>query len=252
MYISDVTTLYKGKGNHQDVVNWRGIFQLAITRNILDRLVYNEEYATVSSNIGCFQAGSQKGRSIRDHTFILHASINEAKIMKRNIDVNFYDIGQCFDSVWLSEAINDLYDSGVRNRNLNILFNGNLKTSMSVKTVFGKTKRTDLQNILLQGSVTGPVLTSNQISKHSNKSFNNGNVYMYMNKVPIAPLSLVDDVATIVECNSIEAIGANIKNDIFFRCKKMELQVAKGKCQYIHCGSGKCKSEYFVKSKKLE
>ena len=122
---------------------------------------------------------------------------------------------------------------------------------MSVKTVFGKTDKADLHNILLQGSVTGPIITSNTVSKHSNKSFKEGNVYMYMKKVPIAPLSLVDDVATISECNTIASIDTNVKNDVFVKTKKMQLQVAKGKCQYIHCGNGECPSSYYADNTRL-
>ena len=129
--VSNVTTLYKGKGSKRDVVNWRGIFQLAIVRNILDRLIYNDEIATVSSNMSEFQVGGQKGRNIRDHTLVLHAVIHEARIKKLNIDITLYDIGQCFDSLWLHEVINDLYDSGVKNRNLNLLFTSNSNTLMS-------------------------------------------------------------------------------------------------------------------------
>ena len=108
---------------------------------------------------------------------------------------------------------------------------------MSVKTVFGKNDRAYLHNILLQGSVTDPIITSNTLSKHSNKGFQEGNVYMYMKKVPIAPLPLVDDVATISEWNTIASIDTNVKNDLFVKNKKMQLQVAKGKYQYTHSGN---------------
>ena len=142
--LSDVTVLYKNKGSRQDVTNWRGIFKLPILRNILDRMIYNDECKEVSKNMGHFQVGNQKGRSIRDHTLVVHAVSNEAKMKKFDIDINFYDIKQCFDAVWLKEAINDLYNRGVKNRNLNLLYSGNSKTRMSVETGVGKTGRVEL------------------------------------------------------------------------------------------------------------
>ena len=183
--LSDVTTLYKGKGTKQDVVNWRGIFQLPIVRNILDKLVYEEEYDKVAKEMGSFQVGSQRGRNIRDHTLVLHAVANEARMKNIDIDITLYDIGQAFDSIWLQEALNDLYQSGVKNRNLNILYSGNSKTRMSVKTSFGATDRVTLETLVMQGAIPGPIFCSNQLSKNSNKNYNEGTVYMYMNSVPI-------------------------------------------------------------------
>ena len=132
--LSNVSTIYKGKGSKQIVTNLRGIFKLPIIRNILDRLICFDEEKQISQNMGQFQVGNQKGRNIRDHTLIVHAVVKEAKEKKSNIDVMFTDIKQCFDSIWLDEATNDLYDSGVTSRNLNLLYEGNRKTRMCVET----------------------------------------------------------------------------------------------------------------------
>ena len=160
--LSNVSAIYKGKGSKQDVINLRGIFKLPIVRNILDRLVTYEEQESLT-NMGQFQVGNQKERNIRDHTLIIHAIVNEAKEQKRNIDILFTDIKQCFDSIWLDEATNDLYDSGLTSRNLNILYEGNSKTRMCVETNFGQSDRVELKKVVMQGSVTGGSYCSNQI-----------------------------------------------------------------------------------------
>ena len=46
-------------------------------RNILDKMIYNDEYTCVAKNMGHFQVGNQKGRNIRDHAFVLHAICND-------------------------------------------------------------------------------------------------------------------------------------------------------------------------------
>ena len=135
--LSNITTIYKGKGSKKDVVNLRGIFKLPIIRNILDKLVYLQERDTVNTNMGQFQVGNQSGRAIRDHTFVTHAVVNEARIKGIQLDIQFTDIKQCFDSIWLEDAINDLYLSGVQSRNLNLLFEGNRSTDMCVETGLG-------------------------------------------------------------------------------------------------------------------
>ena len=128
--LSNISTIYKGKGSKKDVVNLRGIFKLPIIRNILDKLVYLQERDTVNTNMGQFQVGNQSGRAIRDHTFVTHAVVNEARIKGIQLDIQFTDIKQCFHSIWLEDAINDLYLSGVQSRNLNLLFEGNRSTEM--------------------------------------------------------------------------------------------------------------------------
>ena len=97
--ISNVTTIYKGKGSKNDVINQRGIFKLSIVRNILDRMIYMDEQEKINNGMGQFQVGNQKGRNIRDNTLILHAIINEARKKRIPIDIQFTDIKQCFDAI---------------------------------------------------------------------------------------------------------------------------------------------------------
>ena len=242
--LSNVSTLYKGKGSRREVLNLRGIFKLSIVRNILDRLITMDEQSVVNESMGQFQVGNQQGRNIRDHTLIIHAVVNEALTNNTEIDILFTDIKQCFDSIWLEEALNDLYDSGIQSRNLNLLFEGNRSTDMCIETNFGRSRRAKLQKVVMQGSVTGGTFCSNQLSKLCNKTFNEGDVYMYCNKIPIPALAMVDDIATVNVCNSVCGIKTNVKTDEFIKCKKLESQVGEGKCQWVHAGKKQCTSSY--------
>ena len=246
LQLSNVSTIYKGKGSRRDVLNLRGIFKLPIVRNILDRLIYKQEQEVVNSSMGQFQVGNQTGRSIRDHTLIVHAVVNDAITNNLQLDILFTDIKQCFDSIWLEEAINDLYDSGIHSRNLNLLYEGNKATDMCVETKFGRSSRISLKKVVMQGSVTGGMLCSNQLSKLCNHFFSSGSVYMYSNTVAIPALAMVDDLITIAICNSVEGLKNNVKTDEFVKSKKLEGQVGEGKCQWIHIGKSKCKAAYVV------
>ena len=52
---------------------------------------------------------------------------------KDNVDVVLYDVAQCFDSLWLEETLNDLYDSGITNRNLKLIQLGNSGAVVGVR-----------------------------------------------------------------------------------------------------------------------
>ncbi len=201
--------------------------------------------------MGQYQVGNQTKRGIRDHTFIVHAVIHDARSRNLEIDLLFTDIKQCFDAVWLHEAINDLYHSGIVSRNLNLLYEGNKATNMCVETSFGKSERATLKSVVMQGSVTGGTLCSNQLSKLCNESYNEGMVYMYRNKIPIPPLAMVDDVVSASLCNSVDGININIKTDEFIKRKKLESQVGEGKCQWLHRGRNSCNSSYVANGKEL-
>ena len=249
--LSNVSTIYKGKGSKQNVVNLRGIFKLPIVRNILDRLICYDEQDEVSRSMGQFQVGNQMGRNIRDHTLVVQAVINEAHEKKLKIDTIFTDIKQCFDSIWLEEAINDLYDSGIRNRNINLLYEGNAKTRMCVETSIGRSERAELKRVVMQGSVTGGMICSNQISKLGSNLFSEGEVYMYNGTVPIPALAMVDDIALITLCNSLHGLRGNIKTDCFIQRKKLEGQIGDGKCQWVHIGPDECTASYKMDSEAI-
>ena len=80
----------------------------------------------------------------------LQLLVDNKKIKKKTIDILFTDIKQCFDSIWLDKATNDLYDSGVVFRNLNLLYEGNSKTRMCVETNFGRSERVELNKVVMQ------------------------------------------------------------------------------------------------------
>ena len=106
--------------------NQRGLFNLVTVRSIIDKLIYMDEYETVDGNLTDCNVGARKQRNIRDNLFVVNGVIN-AVIQKddKPIDIELFDIAKCFDSLWLKECLNDLYEAGLDNSNLNILYEGN-------------------------------------------------------------------------------------------------------------------------------
>ena len=88
----DISSIWKLKGSRNDFEFYRGIFRVTIFRSILD-------------------------------IFVMNAIINS--VLKGNaeaIDVQVYDVEKCFDTLWLQECINDLYEAGLNNDKLPLLF----------------------------------------------------------------------------------------------------------------------------------
>ena len=111
MKLANISTIYKNKGSRSDLVNDRGIFMLPIMRSIIDKLIYNNKYESIDSNMTAANVGGRKNRNIRNHLFIVYGVINNVLQGKTDpVDIGVYDIAQCFDSIWLEEAMNNLFD----------------------------------------------------------------------------------------------------------------------------------------------
>ena len=68
----DISSVWKRKLSRNDFDIYRGIFRVTILRSILDRLIYNDEYHTIDSNLTDSNVGARKGRNIRDNIFVSH------------------------------------------------------------------------------------------------------------------------------------------------------------------------------------
>ena len=117
-------------------------------------------------NLSDSNVGSRKARNIRDNIFVINAITNSVKKGSANpIDIHLYDVETCFDSLWLQECINDVYEAGLQNDKLPLLFLENANAKVAVKTANGVSKRTDIKNIIMQGSVWGGLLCTSTIDK---------------------------------------------------------------------------------------
>ena len=76
----------------------------------------------------------KKQRNNRDNLFVINAITNTSKQNKdEKTDIIVYDMIKCFDSLWLSECINNLYKSGLRNDKQVLLYESNQTANIVVK-----------------------------------------------------------------------------------------------------------------------
>ena len=148
-----------GKGAKDEIENERGIFFLNILRMIKDRLIHNDVKEVVKMSDS--QVGSREEYSLRNHLFILYSCINSA-IQKESppIDIHMYDLSKCFDGLWLEECCNNLYEAGVVDDKLALIYEGNCMNQVAIRTPAGLSNRETIERIVTQGGVTGPMLRS--------------------------------------------------------------------------------------------
>ena len=83
-----------------------------------------------------------KRKGVVDNLFIIRGIINHAKYLGKELWLTVYDIEKCFDSLCLEDCINSLWDMGVRNDTLFIIYLMNEKAAVNVKAPVGDTDPT--------------------------------------------------------------------------------------------------------------
>ena len=236
MRLNNISTIYKNKGSRFDLVNDRGIFNMTIFRKIVDRLVYNDKYEKIDCNMSDSNVGGRKGRNIRNHLFIVYGIINS--VMNKEsppIDIQLYDLKQCFDAMWLEESMNDMCETVPTNewdKKMALVYMNNSNNQVAVKTPFGLTERTDINRIVTQGGVWGPIQCSNQIDMLGRECLEkNKHLFTYKKLVKVPPLAMIDDILAVAECG-MRSLATNTFINTKTEIKKLEF--SRPKFKHIH------------------
>ena len=228
MNFANVTTVPK-KGSRIEPSNERGIFRVSVLRSIFMRLMYDMKYPIINQNICDCQMGGRKKKSSKNNIFLVNSLIHEAIKSKKPICLQIGDYKQMFDGMNLKEALCDLYDVGVQDETLKLLFEANNDIKMAVKTPSGLTQRQVVSNSVLQGDTWGSLLASVQVDAIGQESMAAGHGYLYKDTLHIGFLGMVDDIVGITE----PGIQAQ-KMNAFLNIKTAE--------KYLQFGVEKCKS----------
>ena len=152
-----ITLIYKNKGIHTELINYRGIFLTVAVSKVFERLLHNRMQPSIS-RISLFQSGSRVGRSVADNLFLLRCTIDHARYMKKCVYLTTSDFQQAFDSLWLQDCLVSLKRIGVQNYLLQLINQLNKRALVHVKTPFGLPSVLTVDDIVKQGGVLGPVM----------------------------------------------------------------------------------------------
>ena len=121
-------------------------------------MIYNEKYEEIDFNLSDSNVGARKRKNIRNHNFIINGIIHHTVTAKaRPVDITVLDYKQCFDTLSVDVVANDLYNIGVNDDLLNLIYDCDSLSKVAVKTPVGMTKRVDVQKVVAQGEVISPL-----------------------------------------------------------------------------------------------
>ena len=154
---------------------------------------------TINSNVG-----GRKGRSCRDHIFIVNGAIQDALSTQNSkpLDLFICDYRTLFNGLDVRTTLNDLYDNGVTDDNWALIYRLYERNNISIKTPFGLTRRRQAERELItQGDYLGPILASSTVDTFGKECFKKQkHLYLYREKTPVSLLTMLDDVFALSNC----------------------------------------------------
>ena len=149
------------------------------------------------------QMGGRKGKGCRNKSFIINGIIYDAlkSDKAKPLLIQIYDYRQMFDAINLEQALIDLFNCGVQDETLSLLYEANKEVQIAVKTPFGLTERQTVRSTVLQGETWASLIASVQVDSIAKEYKNAGYYYKYKNCVPLTSLGLVDIFGGLTEVN---------------------------------------------------
>ena len=236
MKIADIAAIYKGKGSKNNLNNERGIFIVSTYRSILMKLLYIDNIETIEKHMSVSQVGGRKSMNVRNHIWVLNGVIQDVLNRKgaEPIDIQIFDLKQCFDALCPEECLSDLYKYGVQDHTLNILYDGSLNTNIAIRTPVGVTERKQVAKTVMQGDIWAPSLCATSIDSIGKECLEeNKYLYKYRENIEIPPLSMIDDLCVISSCG-VETVKSN--SHINYKISSKKLQCGTKKCKKMHIG----------------
>ena len=138
----------------------------------------------INQNMSDSNVGSRKKRSCINHIFVINGIIHETLSSKHNkpVTLQIYDYMQMFDSMVLKESISDLFDSGIQDDTLTLLYEANRNVRVKVKTHSGLSVENTFYEIVLQGDTWGPPMAANQVDSFGKQLLNEEPKFIYRYK----------------------------------------------------------------------
>ena len=133
-----ITTLFKKKGSWKRLDDYRGIFIVMTSQLIYEKVLKNRIAGVLEANMSKFQNGGAKGKSVSDNLFILRGATDHARYLGKEVFITFYDTEKCFDSFWLQDCKNALWDNGIQDESLYFIYLLSRKAHITINASLGK------------------------------------------------------------------------------------------------------------------
>ena len=151
---------------------------------------------------------------------------------EKSVQIIYYDITQCFDSLWSDHTYIDLFDNGVETSVLNTLNELSKSANILVKTHVGISDKEEIRETIMQGETPSSILCTSSIDRISKNNKEDELKYKDSVKNPI--MGFVDDLLNVNECGEqTKKVNDYINDEVL----KRRMQLSSDKCVMMHIGA---------------
>lgn len=197
---SEITTIYKGKGDRELLTNTRGLTLSSAVGKLFERIINNRICPQLDYTEA--QAGGRKGRSTTDHLFILKSILNQAKMDGKPVYCAFLDLEKAYDKVWIMGIMHILWGSGIKGKLWRLVYKLNSNIKAQIRTKYGLTRIIKIPENLKQGGVLSVAEFAKIIDELEREMKDHGLGYAYHDLL-ISTLLFVDDIVLMAETPEI-------------------------------------------------
>ena len=202
-----VKSIYKNKGKRTMMKNRRGIFLTSIIGKVFEKVLLGKTINSIE--IDRHQNGGLKERSTKGNWLAMMSVIDKNRELNKSTYVLFADAEKCFDRLWLEDCLVDLTENGMREKEADILHKLNRRAEMVVETPVGETESFEINNIVKQGTIFGPILCCSSTAKINN--IGERVMTAITPEMSIGSLIYVDDIGMAGKLNDIEQVGKKLE-----------------------------------------
>ena len=153
------------------------------------------------------------------------------------------DVQTCFVKMWLQSCTNALFENGLQNDMLSLMYLENRNVQVAIKVNNRLTKRINVKDVEIQGSVWSSLKGTTMMDQLNKKVMSNKDLqYFYKGdqQIPIGIRGMVDGTLGISKCgNTSIKLNAVINSHV----ESQRLTLSKEKSVVIHVGKkSKCKT----------
>ena len=191
---TNIVQLFKGKGNRNELQNYRNIHTKVDTRKLFGDIVTFEMKQKVEGNISKFQIGAMAGHRAQEHIFTIKSIIGFYNKASKGIILSLYDISKYFDRENLRDCMGELYKADVKGKIYRLIFNLNKDTEVCVRTPVGDTEYSDAGETLGQGTNEGAIISSVNLAGGIEEYFEDSDKEAEFLDIKLGPVLFQDDI----------------------------------------------------------
>ena len=170
-------------------------------------------------NCSKFQIGAIPGHQAAEHLFTIKSVINLYQKAGKPLILQCFDIKKYFDSENLKDAMNSLYNYGVKGKEYKLIYELNKENKIQIKTSVGMTDRFTTGPTVSQGSIGGGLISAINLDYSINRFFIDSTNEVFFHDIKLASLIYQDDLGKF----SASRMDAQAGNDKIQACMESKL-----------------------------